>query len=130
MLEKFFRFLAGNAVGVFLDFCVAAFVLAIGYSPAVACVAGFLSAVVVTYWVHLRWTFKVSCANFLSLYLVKFFASSVLTLCFRLGVIFIGERVIVIDSQAESLVLLIVAVGFSFFMNFVLSICWTFHRGK
>ncbi len=129
-LKKFGRFFIGSGVGAVLDFGVGASLIGLGASLQVSTVVGFTVAILLTYWLHLRWTFAMKETSFVSSHLVKFALSSIFTLLVRLYVIFLGTSLIVVDNVGQKDLLLVVAIGFSFCLNYVISTLWSFPTVK
>lgn len=124
------RFFTGSVAGAVLDFGVATALVGLGVPLLVACTTGLACAVVLTYWVHLRWTFKVQETRFLSPYLIRFVGTSLLTLAVRVLIVEVGSIVFVQRTNWEEIFIIFVAIGSSFCVNFLLSTLWAFSQGK
>ncbi|WP_406565789.1 GtrA family protein [Bilophila wadsworthia] len=120
------RFFTGSLVGALLDFSVSALMVMNKIPLSLACICGFLCAVALTYWIHLRWTFSLRNAAFCSPHLMRFLGTSLLTLGTRLLIIHFGKNYFPYESGIFSILLLGVSVFFSFFLNFLLSALWAF----
>lgn len=129
-LKKFGRFFIGSGVGAVLDFGVGASLIFLGASLAVSTVIGFTAAILLTYWLHLRWTFAMKDTSFVSSHLVKFVLGSIFTLLVRLYVIFLGTSLIAVNNVGQKDLLLAVAIGISFCLNYVISMLWSFSTLK
>ena len=129
-LTKFGRFFIGSGVGAVLDFGVGASLIFFGASLSVATVVGFTAAILLTYWLHLRWTFNMKDSSFVSRHLVRFALSSIFTLFVRLSVLFLGKSFIALDNIGQKDLLLVIAIGFSFCVNYAISTLWSFSTVK
>ena len=126
LLRLFARFFSGSAAGAVLDLLMGTLLLSLGFSLLVSCAVGLACAVALTYWIHLRWTFSLHGTPFFSLHLFKFCASSLLTLSIRLLMLEIGQTFLSSAARWKDILLLILAVGVSFAVNFLLSALWAF----
>ena len=130
MLQLVGRFFTGSAAGACIDIVVATVLIFFTIPLEWACIASFACAFVVTYWVHLRWTFKLHGLTFFSLSLLKFGGSSLLTLAVRLGIIFFAKQYIPSIQTAAHITILVFAIAVSFCLNFLLAYFWSFVAPK
>lgn len=113
------RFFAVAFSGVALDLAVA-FALAhyLGVPLWAAAVCGFALAALANYAAHEYWTFRSHASRLSWLRAAQYIATSAATLVTRLAVILLLTRWLPADS---SLLILVLAAGVSFFVNFLLS---------
>lgn len=124
------KFFCGSAVGAALDFCVSALCALLGAGLFSASLAGFCSSVFVTYFIHLRWTFLLKQQAAMSVRLLKFIFSSMLTIVVRITCIYVCEQFFDISVFTTKYAILIGSIGLSFFVNYFASSFWVFSLGR
>ena len=129
-IVKMVKFFFGSAGGAILDLGVGSFLLASGLPLLAACCIGFFSAVVVTFVIHLRWTFVSHDQKIISARLVKFIIISFACLGVRLILLQLLERATGTTSFHVNVILLSAVLGISFIVNYTLSNFWVFINKK
>lgn len=128
--KKVGKFFIGSGIGALLDFAVGVLLVFYGFSVSVSAVIGFATAILLTYCIHLRWTFNIKNSSFVSAYLIKFVIGSIVTLLTRLLVIYLGISLFTIESMGGKNLFIALSIGISFCLNYVLSTFWSFSIAK
>lgn len=128
-LAHFAKFFTGSLVGAILDFFVASIVILFGFSMIIASCSGFLTAVFLTYIIHLRWTFALSKQEqIFSHRMLKFLMFSAFTLAVRLIFIYIAQYFLTMQNSFIELSIVFSAIIISFCLNYFLSKYITFKK--
>lgn len=129
-LKKISKFFIASGIGALLDFAVGLVLVFWGIPLPVSAVTGFSTAILVTYWIHIHWTFNIKDSPFISVYLLKFVLGSILTILTRLLVLYLGISLFTIDGTGKKTLLLAFSIGISFCLNYILSTLWSFSNIK
>ena len=124
------RFFSGSVAGAVLDLMVGAALVAFGLTLPMACVCGFSAAVLLTYWIHLRWTFVLEDRAIFTLRMLKFSICACCTLGIRLLVLWGGGFFIDQANLILKVGLLGIAVLVTFILNYIGSLLFVFSSGR
>ena len=122
------RFGLVSVVGLIVDISVAWGLAAMAGVPLLlAVVAGFATGAIVNYFLHEFWTFKAVTSKVSALRGVSYLVVVMLTLGARLAIVALIDRS-GLTTILHKLPTLLIATGFSFFVNYVLSKYLVFKR--
>lgn len=118
-----------SVLGLIVDIAIAWGVATlIGLSLVLAAVVGFVAGAVFNYLLHEFWTFKVTASRASLLRSASYIAVATLALCTRLGAIAILEGASFFTNSLHGLLVLLIATGLSFVVNYLLSKYLVFKR--